>query len=247
MTFVIEAAAPAAAPEGAIESPEEGSEVSGTVTIRGYAAAEGTRVTNLDVLLDGVTYGSAVYSQPRADLCANLPNRPNCPNIGFAFSLNTTSNALPLPNGTHGLQVRARDQLGRMTLIPEKPVSIVVNNPVNSTPVGVLTSPRVNERLTGTVRISGYAYDPDGAIRGVSLIVDGSTYGPIRYGFPREQECTELTGVSACPGIGFEMDLNTTSLANGLHSIAVQLNDSSGLTVSIPAVAAGGINVFVQN
>jgi len=233
---------------GALEDIRDGAELSGSVDLKGYAYVKDLRVLGVAVMLDGVTYGSATYGQRRDDVCGPLDQKPpNCPNVGFTYRLNTRSTSLPLPNGRHALQIRVRDQAERYTLIPETPLTVVVNNPVNQLPQGVLVTPRPNEKLSGKVRITGYAWDPDGKVSAASLYIDGSSYTALRYGLARPEECAQLTGVSACPNIGFEGELDTRELANGPHVLGVRILDSSGLVVFVPALVRYGMNVFIEN
>lgn len=235
-------------PVGVIEFPASGATISATTPIRGYAYASDLRITAVDIIIDGVTYGRAIYGQRRDDICGSLtPRPPNCPAIGFTFSLNSASGAIQLPNGTHTLQIRPIDESGRSTLIPEQPFTIVVDNPPNADPVGVLSSPAPNARVSGVINVSGYGYDPDGTIRTVTLVVDGGSYGTLRYGTDRTAECASLPDLAACPNIGFEGDFDTTRLSNGLHSLAIQITDDKGRSRLIPVTTRRGINIFVQN
>ncbi len=231
-------------PNGRIEFPEDGMEVSGNVALRGYALADDLRVTAVDILVDGITYGRAVQNTERNDICAGSAS-PHCPRPGFTFNLITTSTSPPIANGRHRLAARALDEVGRYTIIAE--ITIVVNNTVNQLPVGVLESPSQGARVRGTIRIAGYAYDPDGTVRGLFLLVDGATARTIPYGSARPDICARLPEVAACPDIGFEVEFDTATLANGIHSIGVRAVDDRGAGVVFPRVIPAGINVVVEN
>ena len=115
-------------PVAKIESPVDGTSVVGNSPVRGYAYANDLRILEVDVIVDGTTYGQAAYGLRRDDICATLNPRPlNCPNIGFSFTLNSI-NGLLLPNGPHSLQVRVLDESGRFTVFPETAITINVNN-----------------------------------------------------------------------------------------------------------------------
>jgi hypothetical protein len=235
------------APVAKIETPAEGAEISGVTTMRGYAYVNNLRVTALDILVDGVTFGRTTLTATRTDVCDGLSPAPvNCPRIGWTFSLNTLSNSIPLPNGVHKLQVRVQDETFRFTVLPEV-VTVKVNNPVLNVPNGVLASPKQNEHLKGTVKVSGYAYVPGGKITRVRLVIDGSSYGDIPYGSARPTECSALTGVDACPNIGFDLDFDTKRVGNGPHTLSIYLNDNQSLTQYIDGAIQNGINVFVEN
>ena len=243
ITITVEPA-DAAVPYGAIESPTGGAQLSGTVMVRGYAVADTVRVSFVDVLIDGVNYGRAAYGAARNDICGGLPGRPNCPNIGFTFVLETQG-SLPVVNGTHTLSIRAMDALNRLTTL--QTITVTVNNEANKPPNGVLRSPQPGERLKGTVRISGHAWDPDGRITRVGLVMDNVLVATVPYGRPRPDECSQLPDVAACPNIGFEMDYDTRALTNGLHTLGIQLTDDRGATVMIPNLIRAGMNVVIEN
>jgi hypothetical protein len=59
----------------------------------------------VQVKVDGTIVGTATYGISRPDVCAVYPGRPGCPNVGYSFSLNTSS----LSSGTHTITVTATD------------------------------------------------------------------------------------------------------------------------------------------
>jgi hypothetical protein len=111
---------------GAIESIVNGMELSGTVVVRGYAYSPDLQVTGVDVLVDGITFGSALYGLARTDICDASATSPNCPGVGFLSTLNTRSTSLPLSPGPHTLSVRVRDERGAYTAVPETPLNVTV-------------------------------------------------------------------------------------------------------------------------
>jgi hypothetical protein len=234
---------------GDIEAPSTGGKVTGTLVVSGYAFTPQLRVTAVDVLVDGVAASRAVYGLPRADLCAGpAQGSPNCPGVGFRAALVTGGNAAPtIPNGTHKLQIRVTDESGRLTLLPAEPLLIEVDNPTPVLPDAVLTSPANLERVSGTIRVTGHAWDPDGRILNVTLLVDNVLRTTARYGLPRPEACAALTNVANCPNIGFELDFDTRVLTNGLHRLGILVRDDQGNTVVLPRTTSGGINLYVQN
>lgn len=235
-------------PVGVIETPAEGATLSATTPIRGYAYSDDLRITAVAVLIDGITYGTAQYGMRRDDVCGRLSNRPpNCPGVGFQFSLNTVSGTVQLPNGTHSLQIRLTDESGRFTTLPEQPVSITVDNAANAVPIGRITSPSPNAKLKGTVKITGWAYDPDGTVRSVDFVVGLRTIGTLRYGVESPEACAALRDVSACPNIGFEGDFNTTLLPNGQHLLYIRVRDNQGRLLTLPDPTYAGMPVTIEN
>ncbi len=235
-------------PFGKIDTPADGATVSGDVAITGWAAANDLRIVAIDVLIDGINYGVfPQYGLQRRDVCDTLDPRPlNCPNIGFSYVLDTLTGAAPLSNGAHSLQVRAQDETGRFTLIPETPVTIQVKNEPLGTITGALTAPKHNDRLGGTVHIAGYAYVPGGQILSATLVIDGISYGVVPIGRPRPEVCAALPDVKACPNIGFDLDFDTRRLVSGPHTLGILLLDDNFNTRLIPNVIRDGINIFVE-
>ena len=235
-------------PRVMIEAPAPDAEVNGNIIIRGYALAENLRIVGIDILLDGISYGRAQYGMPRPEICAeaNIVT-PNCPAIGFLFNVNSVTGAFPLPNGEHMLQVRIQDETGRFTLYPETPLRFRVNNALNQAPTGVLVTPANGQRVSGTILIYGYAWDPDGKIDRVQFLIDGAVRATLPYGEARTTECSALPDVAACPNIGFWHQWNTNTVLNGPHVVGVRLIDDRGRAVIVPQNAGNGLTVIVEN
>lgn len=247
VTFVTDSGS-ARLPYGMIESVADGDQVAGRFAVSGYAVAGDLRILSVDTLIDGLTYGPTQYGIARPDICAQLTTKPpNCPNIGFLLNVSTLEAFPPVPNGGHTLQMRARDETGRFTRIPESPIHITVDNGDAVPITGVLETPLSNASLTGTIHVSGYAFSIGRRIASATLLVDGSSYSGIPYGLTRSDACAQLPDVPACPKIGFAADFDTQRLTNGPHILGVLLRNDRGDSVTIPGLVNGGINVFVTN
>jgi len=248
VTFTV-AAGQSRLPTGAIEAPAAGAELSGTaVDVHGYAYAADLRVSRVDLLIDGVTYPGITYGASRPDICGPLsPAPPNCPAVGWTLTLNTRSGPVPLPDGPHSMQLRVMDETGRYTLLPAQPIPFTVKNGTQTFPVGAVTSPKPNDRLSGIVAVSGYAYSPGGRVTSVLLLVDGTTVAAGQYGLPRPDICAALPDVTACPNIGFTVNLDTRTLTNGDHVIGVRITNDAGLGVTVPNQVRNGMNVVIDN
>jgi hypothetical protein len=236
-------------PVAVVELPAEGATLSRITPIRGYAYAPDLRVTAVAILIDGVNYGMANYGIRRDDVCNAIPapRPPNCSGVGFQFNLNTVNGNVQLPNGEHDLQVRITDESGRMTTVPQTPIKIRVENAENPGAIGQITSPSPNARLSGTVKVTGWAYDPNGSVASVELFVGLRSLGLVRHGLPAPEACAALTSVPACPNIGFETELNTNLLSNGQHLLFVRIRDNNGRSTILPTPTYAGMPVNVAN
>ena len=237
-------------PRVVVEAPAEGAEVSGLVTVRGYAYSATRRITSATLVIDGVVYGNAVLGQNRAALCAagaEAAGSPNCPNLGWQAQVNTAAAAPALENGLHRLQIRITEEGGRVTLLPDTPLLFVVKNTVNQLPAGVVSSPTNAQRVSGVINVTGYAWDPDGRITTAQLIVNNVVRATLTYGAPAAEACAALRDVPACPNIGFVGTFDTRVLQNGLYRLAVRLVDNSNGSALIPGLTTAGMNIVVDN
>ncbi len=247
LTFNVDAGQ-ASVPFGVLESPTEGAEVKGTLTVRGYVANNDLRITSVDTLIDGISYGPTQYGVRRTDICTPLNPVPvNCPSVGFQFTLNTATARPPLADGKHTIQVRVRDETGRYTLIPDTPVTFTVNNGTPATITGVITSIQPGAKLSGDVEISGYVYGTGATIRSASLIVDETySYGTLTLNQPRPEVCANLPDVAACPNIGFTYTLDTRRLNNGPHVLTIGIT-TTGTSFTLPAPGTPVLSVIINN
>jgi hypothetical protein len=243
MTIVVEA--DTTVPVSVIEAPTAGQEVSGTLAVRGYVYSASSRIANVDVLVDGVTFGRATYSTTRSEICGGLDPAPvNCPRVGFTYNLNTRA----LPDGPHTVAIRVvTDASAYSDILPGAVTFTVKNGPAAAAPVGSITFPSQGQKISGVVRFSGYAYAPAGAVSRVTLLIDGYPMMRLAYGSARAEACAGLSGIKACPNIGFEGDFDTRRLSNGPHYINVIVEDDKGGGVIVPDAIHGGIDVSVEN
>ncbi len=96
-----------------IDAPTANQTLSGTATISGWAiestsAVGPNAISNVAVFVDGNQVGTATYGTPRSDVCGLWPGRLGCPNVGWTYSLNTSS----LASGSHTLNIVATDSAG---------------------------------------------------------------------------------------------------------------------------------------
>lgn len=195
----------------------------GTVLFSGWALNTNTSVTSVSVTIDGAPYGQATYGNARADVCAVYPGSPNCPNVGWSIVVNTTQ----LTDGSHVIGVTEINADGSFysssntftvaNYSTADPMTIHLETPPNSTKVP----------LFGQIAFSGWAIDNDSALSGVTVAVDGIPVGTATYGITRADVCSVFTGRPGCPNVGFNFYFDTTTVANGIHTI-----DLTGVTTA---------------
>ncbi len=132
----------------------------------------------------------------------------------YGFAWNTTS----LPEGTNKLGARAYDAVGYMA---QQAVFVTVRN--DSTPPEVtLTGPAEGASLSGIVTLSATATDNLGVSR-VEFLVDGVVVG------------SDTTSP-------YSLSWDSSSVANGTHSVAARAWDAGLLSSTTPAVSVGVSN-----
>lgn len=247
LEFTISGDAPEA-PRAVLESPAEGTAWKGVVLVRGYAYGISSRVAAVNILIDGIGFGRAVYGQSDPAACAGpAAGSPNCPNVAFLAQVNTTATAPALADGPHTLQFQLIDETGRITVTPAEGIRINVDNGANQPPRGVITFPVNGQKVSGMITVTGHAWDPDGRVTSAVLAIDGLQRVVATLGRPAPEACAELNNPAGCPNIGFTVTYDTRRLSNGNHVLGMRLVDDKGAVVIIPAITESGMNIVVEN
>jgi hypothetical protein len=110
--------------------------------------------------------------------------------------------------------------------------SLPVRDPF--TPLGYVDLPARNSRLTGTVPVSGWAFD-NVQVSTVDILVDGHFAGHASYGLPRPD--VSKVWPHAPVAVGFKYSLDTIQYSNGEHFVVVKATDSSGNVGIFPKIA----------
>ncbi|HEX2164935.1 MAG TPA: Ig-like domain-containing protein [Thermoanaerobaculia bacterium] len=108
---------------GAIDLPVEGGFFGGVVMVTGWAIdPEG--IARVEIWVDGQRVGDATLGFSRPEVATDHPGLPGFDSAGWTFALDTRG----LSDGPHQMQVVVVDDLGRATVVGERPF-LVENSP----------------------------------------------------------------------------------------------------------------------
>jgi len=188
----------------------------------------------------GSTAGTARYGGARPDVQAAFPSTPLNARSGWGYLLlsnvlpNLTSQTPSSGNGTFTLRAYAYDADAHVTALGAK--VIAVDNSDSVVPFGAIDTPLQGATVSGLVANFGWVLSP-GARRSdppgggtVQVLVDGVAVGS-PAGWAARSDLTALFPVSQYSGVGTALGvfgLDTTKLANGLHTIAWIAADNLG-------------------
>ncbi len=194
-----------------LENPS--GDVAGIVKGNGWLL-DSSGVSKLEVMVDGVVRGEAVYGVARPDVLNVYPEYNNN-NAGFSFSLDTTI----LSNGSHSIRVRETGNNGVQNVTNEK--TIIVSNALS-----YIDLPGY-QTLTGTTKVAGWFLDRAGVDK-IEIVVDGVVIGEATIGIPREDVYKAYPSYND-HNSGFNYNLDTTKLSNGTHRLIIRETNKSGL------------------
>ena len=214
-----------------IESPSSSnsSAVSGSTTFSGWAFGDYEVVSGVYVSVDSGLPQLASYGAVRTDVCLAFPNAANCPNVGWYLTLDTTT----LGDGVHRLNVTTSLQNQAVTNGPQVAQStfFTINNSAATSPIlEYIDAPTSKSVLSGISTVSGWAIDQTTNITSISIEVDGAPFGIATYGASRPDVCSAYPRYAGCPAasLGWYFALDSTSLANGSHTLTATAASGDG-------------------
>jgi beta-N-acetylglucosaminidase len=213
---------------GFIDSPSKNSSVKGITNLRGWFL-DVSGVAKLEVLVDGKVFGQAVYGNSRPDVLKVFPQYQNT-NAGFEFALDTNI----LSNGWHSITVRETAKNGSINELQQINVNVQ-----NLELIGFMDAPLNGSILKDITNIRGWFLDDDGVSK-VEVLVDGQIVGQAQYGSLRTDVQKVFPEYQNANG-GYDFVLDTKSLSNGDHIIAVRATGNNGTTRQYQSI------VSVQN
>ena len=244
---VPQAGGASAAPFGFVDTPTDNvTNVAGELAVTGWVLDDvgTTRVQIYRDPVSGETPGQPIYigdatfvDGARPDVQAVYPSYPLASRAGWGYMLLT--NVLPGGGtGTYRLSAIATDIEGRQTVLGAR--TITCTNAASAVPFGTLDTPGQGETASGTIVNFGWALTPqpkvvpfDGST--IDVVIDGVVVGHPTYGFARSDVDTLFSGyTNASRAVGYFV-IDTTTLTNGLHTIAWIVRDNQGGTAGIGA------------
>jgi hypothetical protein len=236
----IYAAGSDAAPFGSFETPVNGSTVSGSVPVTGWALDD-IAVEKVCIYREAgstlVYIGDAVLVDgARPDVEQSYPAYPQSYKAGWGYMMLT--NFLPNGgNGTFTLHAIAKDGGGHQVDLGTKTITCDNANAVK--PFGAIDTPAQGGIATGTTyRNQGWALTPmpnsipkDGST--IKVFIDGVNIGNPNYNHYREDVANLFPGYANSTGSFAFLDFDTTQYSNGIHTIQWTATDSTGNTDGI--------------
>jgi hypothetical protein len=197
--------------------------VVGSTLFAGWAIDDSGPISEVTIAVDGVPRGSATYGGSRPDVCAVFPSRAGCPNVGWAFWLDTTR----IANGPHTLAVTGKSANGDQLTLS---AALTIANWTGANPMTIdIDTPNSHSSpFSGSVGFGGWVISSIAAIERVSAAIDGVPAGNANYGASRPDVCRVFSGRAGCPNVGWNLAIDTTLLANGPHTLAVTATSSGG-------------------
>jgi glucose/arabinose dehydrogenase len=241
-------------PFGFLDTPAAGATgVSGAIPVTGWALDD-VGVQAVEVWRDAVAgegsgpifVGNATFvAGARPDVAGAYPAYPNADRAGWGYMLLT--NLLPgAGNGPYTLHAWAIDGDGNRTRLGSS--TIGCSNATATKPFGTIDTPGQGATVSGTAYVVyGWALTPQPALvptdgSTIEVFVDGVPRGQAGYNQFRADIARLFPGYGNANGAVGYFYLDTTTLANGIHTIAWSVTDNLGRADGI-----GSRYFWVQN
>ncbi|MCP4215700.1 MAG: DUF1565 domain-containing protein [bacterium] len=227
-------------PFGEFATPIDGSTVRSSVPITGWALDD-VGVDSVKIYRESggslVYIGDAVFIEgARSDVEAAYPNHPSNSAAGWGYMMLTYF----LPSGGNGIftiHAVATDTDGNSVTLGTKTITCDNANAVK--PFGALDAPAQGGTASGTAyACQGWVLTPmpnkvpeNGST--INVYVDGVSVGQAEYNLYRPDIASLFPGYANSGGSQAYFELDTTTYANGVHTIAMIAVDNAGNTDGI--------------
>jgi hypothetical protein len=227
-------------PFGSFDTPINGSTVSASVAVTGWALDD-TSVVSVKIFYENsgnlVYVGGATFAEgARPDVEQTYPNYPNASRAGWGYMMLTNF----LPNGGNGIftfHAVAADGDGNSVTLGT--TTVTIDNAGNVNPFGAIDTPAQGGTVSGSAYVvSGWVLTPPPnsiAVDGsqINVIVDGENLGHPSYNRYRSDITELFPGYANSSGAGGIFYLDTTTYTNGVHTISWTAVDSAGNSAGI--------------
>ncbi|MEM8962151.1 MAG: Ig-like domain-containing protein [Acidobacteriota bacterium] len=218
------------APIGWLDAPRHQEVMSGLAApIVGWALGDGGLESfwmSIDGQVPVAQIGSFSRGSTRAGACAAYAwlGDPACPAVGIDGTFDTTG----LANGAHTLRMSMTGANGLTHVFSR---SFQVDNP---TPQGWVHVPAHHQTLAGSaVTVYGWALGA-GGLDDRRVLVDGVPLDAVTFDLAWQGACDVNHDVPdpTCPLVGWSATLDTTTLADGPHTMTLTGTDASGRSLT---------------
>lgn len=198
-----------------VESPMNVKSDSQPMNMSGWVIAKG-KITNVEVFIDGKSYGKANYGFYRADIGNAFPSYTDSYNSGFTSVIPDN-----LSEGKHiiDLKVSVIDTNNKnKDVIVEKPFIKATKHLPSRVAIDNLKD---QDSISGDYNISGWALANTG-INKVEVLIDDVLMGNAQYGYPRKDVADNYKDYFEADNCGYNFKIKASSLSAGKHSLKVR-------------------------
>ena len=177
------------------------------------------------------------YGFYRPDVEVFYPGFQQCPNCGYAFSVDVgyLLTQRGFKEGGHILQVKAGDKEDQVALIKEIPVFLeCATGNLDPPPVCYVDDPSNYKFVNGVYPVIGWALDLDNVVR-VRVLIDGvPQIDAVRgvdyaeYGLPSPDVAAVYKNYPVSGASRWRFYLDTTKISNSEHDLIVEVTDGRG-------------------
>jgi uncharacterized protein (TIGR03437 family) len=201
---------------------------SGIALMKGWALNANAHIVSVSISVDGVPVGNAAYGVG-PDICTSTLTSPDCPNVGWTYSLDTTL----LSDGAHTFGVFATAADGTTA---SASASFTVANSTGVTPMLIdIDTPNGNVQTPfyGSVIFGGWLYEKPVSIQNVFISIDGIPFGDASIHGYRPDVCTSTSVSPDCPNTGWSILVDTSLLSNDIHTLSVTGTTAAGQSYTV--------------